>query len=86
MENIENIIKKKIEKSLSIKEKDGNEDIGYDIKDTIDIIMKNIIGLFVLFFGIYVFRNDSFNLGLIICVIGIIILSYNAYWKNIIKN
>jgi hypothetical protein len=84
MDSIENIIKEKIIKSLSIKEK--KEDEGYDIKDTIDNVMKNIIGLCVLLFGIYVLRNESFNLGLIICIIGIIILSYNTYWKNIIKN
>lgn len=86
MEKIERIVKQKIGDSLSINENIDGIDVGYDIKYNIDMVMKNIIGLIILFFGIYIIRNESINGGLIICMIGIIILCYDIYWKNTIEN
>ena len=82
--NVENILRttrRKIGETLSIKKGDR----GYDINNNLNNVIKNIIGLILLIIGIYILINTSRDFGLLICLFGIIILSYNAYWKNIIE-
>jgi ABC-type bacteriocin/lantibiotic exporter with double-glycine peptidase domain len=76
---------KEIGDNLSIKTKNekGEKEYVYNIEDNIYNVIKNIIGIVILLFSLYLINNDKYLLGLLICVISIIMLSYNSYWKII---